>query len=440
MKRFLVSCILMLNLLLTGCVFSTGHNSDSGAKLGLELISEGFTAPLVLVQVQDDNGQFFVADQDGRIWILTSDYQRLEEPFLDLRTRMVDLRSTYDERGLLGLALHPNYVENGRFFVYYSAPLRAKGPQSWDHTSHISEFHRSESDPNRANLDSERLLLQIDQPQSNHNGGQITFGPDGFLYVPIGDGGGANDIGTGHSPKGNAQDLSNLLGSILRLDVNQVEPYGIPPENPFVDKDGLPEIWAYGLRNPFRISFDRGGEHQLFTGDAGQNLYEEIDILGKGGNYGWNLREGRHCFDPQQPGSSPEQCPEVGYYGEILDAPILEYDHDLGLAVIGGYVYRGSQIPSMEGHYIFGDWSSSFVNPDGKIFEGIPPSSPQESWTMRTFNITTSESGNLDVFVISFGEDVAGELYALTSNWPGPIGSTGKIYKLVNPESSETSK
>jgi glucose/arabinose dehydrogenase len=200
----------MLNLLFTGCSLSTTQKSASGNKLGLELIAEGFTAPLVLVQPQDDSGQFYVADQDGRIWIITSDHQRIEEPFLDLRSRIVDLRSSYDERGLLGLALHPNYVENGRFFVYYSAPLRADGPQNWDHTSYLSEFLRSKSDPNRADPDSERLLLQIDQPQSNHNGGQIAFGPDGFLYVPLGDGGGANDIGTGHSPNGNAQDLSNF--------------------------------------------------------------------------------------------------------------------------------------------------------------------------------------------------------------------------------------
>jgi glucose/arabinose dehydrogenase len=346
---------------------------------------------------------------------------------------MVGLRPTYDERGLLGLAIHPDFDQNRRFFVYYSAPLRSDGPEGWDHTSHLSEFRVSDSDPNSANLASERVLLQVDQPQSNHNGGDLAFGPDGYLYVALGDGGGANDTGTGHLPQGNGQDRSTLLGSILRLDVDGGETYRIPSDNPYVGQEGRDEIWAYGFRNPFRVSFDLGGEGTLYVGDVGQNLREEVDIVGRGGNYGWNIREGARCFDPDRPNSPPDRCPQVGPKGEPLQAPILEYDHNLGISVIGGYLYRGEQMPDLIGHYVFGDWSTSFISADGKIFDGVPPISQGEAWTRHQFEITTTDGGDLGAFLLSFGRDAEGELYVLTSQRPGPLGSTGKIYRLVPP-------
>ena len=420
-----------MSLVIAGCGGSAPENEGSNPRIGLELIAEGFTAPVVLVPPGDSSGRLLVADQEGQIWLLTADGQRGDEPFLDLRDRLVNLRPTYDERGLLGLAFHPDFEANGRFFVYYSAPLRPGAPEGWDHTSHLSEFRVSESEPDRADPGSERILLQVDQPQSNHNGGQIVFGPDGYLYVALGDGGGANDTGRGHPPQGNGQDASTLLGSILRLVVDGDEPYSVPDDNPFVGQEGRDEIWAYGFRNPFRMAFDLGGAGALYVGDVGQNLFEEVDIVAKGGNYGWNIREGRHCFDPDQPGSPPDQCPRIGPRAEPLQAPILEYGHDWGISVIGGYVYRGSQMPELVGHYVFGDWSTSFIGANGKLVDGVPPAEEGAAWTMRQFEIATADGGDLGAFLLSLGQDAEGELYALTSRRPGPIGDTGRVHKLV---------
>jgi glucose/arabinose dehydrogenase len=430
-KRAAYLCLILFGFVIVNCGKPPPLDSGASPRVGLELVAKDLTAPLTLAAPDDGSGRLIIADQDGLIWLLNAEGQRLKEPFLDLRNRMVDLRPSYDERGLLGFTLHPDFVENGRFFVYYSAPLRPDAPAGWDHTSHLSEFRLLEGNPDRADPDSERIILQVDQPQSNHNGSQIAFGPDGFLYVALGDGGGANDAGSGHSSMGNAQDTSTLLGSVLRLDVDKGDPYGIPDDNPLVGQPGRDEIWAYGLRNPFRIAFDLEGEGQLYTGDVGQNIYEEIDILVGGGNYGWNIREGQHCFDPAQPGAAPDQCPESDPNGEPLQAPILEYDHDLGIAVIGGFVYRGSQIPALQGHYIFGDWSTSFAIGNGKIFDGVPPASQDAAWTMRPVIITTSSEGVLGAYLLSFGQDAEGELYIMTSDWPGPTGSSGKVYRLI---------
>ena len=427
--------VLILMLTLVGCggdaAGNSGGNSDTQPQVGLELVAEGFTSPIALASPRDGTGRLFIADQVGLIWVLSAGGQRSEEPFLDLRDRMIDLNLSYDERGLLGLAVHPDFSDNGRFFVYYSAPLRSEAPSGWDHTSHLSEFMVSESDADQADPGSERIVLQVDQPQSNHNGGQIAFGPDGYLYVPLGDGGGANDTGPGHPPQGNGQDRRTLLGSILRLDVDAARPYGVPEDNPFAGEEGREEIYAYGFRNPFRISFDAGGEHGLFAGDVGQNLWEEVDIVSRGANYGWHIREGLHCFDPEQPDEPPNQCTDTGPHGEPLVDPIMEYGHSQGISVIGGYVYRGSALPQLEGHYIFGDWSTSFANGNGKIFDGVPPSQADGSWEYQPFTIATSDDGQVNDFVLSFGEDAEGELYVLTTGWPGPVRDRGKVYRLV---------
>jgi glucose/arabinose dehydrogenase len=278
--------------------------------IGLELVAEGFTAPVRVVAAPDDSGRLFVVDQTGQIWVIASDGTLLQEPFLDIADRLVELRQTYDERGLLGLAFHPGYAQNGRFFVYYSAPLREGAPQDFDHTARISEFSVSSLNPDQADPGSERIILEVDQPQSNHNGGTLLFGPeDGFLYISLGDGGARNDAAPGHvadwyafNEGGNGQDVTqNLLGSILRIDVDTGDPYGIPQDNPFVGREGLDENYAYELRNPYRMSFDRTGEYGLFAVDAGQELWEEISIIVKGGNYGWNVKEGTHCFDAANP-------------------------------------------------------------------------------------------------------------------------------------------
>jgi len=294
-------------------------------RVGLALVAGGFTAPVALASPNDGTGRLFVADLLGVIRIIDADGHLLDPPFLDLTDRIVRLRPGYDERGLLGLAFHPKFTENSRFFVYYSAPLRAGAPRGWDHTSRISEFTVAADDGNRADPDSERVVLEVEEPQFNHNGGSIAFGPDGCLYIPLGDGGGARDVGPGHPPKGNGQDITTLLGSILRIDVDGPEPYGIPEDNPFVGKDGRDEIYAYGLRNPWRTTFDAGGENRLFAADAGQYLWESVKIIVAGGNHGWNLKEGNHAFDPENPYESPEDVPEVDLRGEPLIDPIIEY-------------------------------------------------------------------------------------------------------------------
>lgn len=407
--------------------------------VALEPVAEGLTAPVTLVHPPDESGRRFIVDQAGTIRILSSEGELLEAPFLDVRERMVEIDESYDERGLLGLDFHPDYAANGRFFVYYSAPLAEDAPDDWDHTSHISEFSVSADDPNRADPDTERVLLAVNEPQFSHNGGDITFGPDGYLYIPLGDGGGVNDIGTGHPPEGNGQDLTTLLGSILRIDVDGGDPYDIPEDNPFVGQEGRDEIYAYGFRNPFRISFDAEGDQALYTGDVGQNLWEEADIVQKGQNYGWHIREGTHCFNPESADDPPADCPEEGADGSPLIAPILEYWNmnaggEIGLAIIGGYVYRGDALPELQGGYLFGDWSRSHEEGDGSLFFAARPSNGGARWSFEELGVANGEEGRVGAFVLGVGEDGERELYVLTSEQAGPSGNTGKVYKIVPAE------
>ncbi len=417
--------------------------------VGLMLVAEGFSAPVALVPAPDDSGRLFVVDQTGQVRLIAADGQVMEEPFLDIQDRMVSLEPGYDERGLLGMAFHPDFAENGRFFVYYSAPLRSEAPSDWDHTSHLSEFAVSTDNPDMADADSEQIILQVDQPQGNHNAGSITFGPDGYLYVPLGDGGAADDVALGHvddwyeeNEGGNGQDLAqNLLGSILRLDVDNVaegELYAIPQDNPFADQAGAELVWAIGFRNPYRMAFDMGGDQALYVGDAGQNLWEEVSIVESGGNYGWNVKEGTHCFSTANPNESLDQCPEMDADGRPLIDPILEYQNGnaggLGLVVIGGNVYRGSAMPEWDGRYIFGDWSTGFGQPDGTLFIATASAAEGELWTMEELMVAGNDNGRLNEYLLSFGQDNDGEIYILTSETSGPTGSTGKVYRLVPPD------
>ncbi len=408
--------------------------NDQLQEIGVELTAEGFTSPVAYVSPDDGTGRMFLVDQVGLIWIVDADGNVLEESFLDIQEELVDLTPDFDERGLLGLTFHPNFKENGRFFVHYSAPLREGAPEEWDHTGVIAEFEVREDDSNIADPESKKIILEIDQPQFNHNGGQIAFGPDGYLYITLGDGGGANDVGLGHPEIGNGQDTSTLLGSILRIDVDEGDPYSIPDDNPFVGKEGRDEIFAYGLRNPYRISFDAKGDNELFAGDVGQDLWEEVNIVTKGGNYGWNIKEGTHCFDPENPTDPPEECPSVGPRGEPLIDPILDYRNarheGIGLAVIGGYVYRGEAINALEGNYIFGDWSLDFNEGDGTVFSA---SSTNGDWDFWELAVTNKENQRLGLFITGMGQDADKELYVLTTENSGPSGNTGRIFKIVPP-------
>ncbi len=428
-----------LSLLMFGVVLAA--TPAAAVTVGLEVVAEGLTAPLGLVSPPDGTKRRFIVEQVGRIRVLMPDGRLVPEPFLDIQAKLVTLHADFDERGLLGLAFHPDFKNNGRFFVLYSAPMRPNAPLRprlyWDHTAHLSEFRVSQTNPNKADPNSERIVMQIDEPQFNHNGGQLAFGPDGYLYLSLGDGGYANDLAIGHAPTGNGQDTSVLLGKILRLDADRGAPYGIPSDNPFVGTEGARgEIWAYGLRNPWRMSFDAGGNRALFAADVGQNRWEEVNIVTKGGNYGWSRKEATHCFDPLKPDDPPEQCPDSVNGTSLID-PIVEYPNartmegGKGRSITGGYVYRGQAIPELSGHYVFGDWSMEFTKADGVLYMAKPPSQAGAMWSMEEINVAEKQGGRIGLFVLSFGQDADNELYVLTTGITGPTGNLDKVYKIV---------
>jgi glucose/arabinose dehydrogenase len=433
--RCTLALLAILGAATTGCPLPAAPPSES---VGLEAVASGLTSPVYLTA--EPNGQrVFVVDQVGLIWILdaTQDNGLRSTPFLDLRDRLVELMSGFDERGLLSVALHPSFADNGRFFVFYEAPAGDDIPDGFNSESRISEFTVSPGDANAADPDSERILLRFGKPQFNHNGGQLAFGPDGMLYISTGDGGAGNDVGLGHTPDlGNGQDKTVLLGKILRIDVDAGDPYGIPADNPFAsDATARPEIFAFGLRNPFRLSFDAGGARRLFVADVGQGLFEEVNIVVRGGNYGWNIREGLHCFDPNSPGSPPDTCAQQSADGEPLLDPIIEYPHfdeqgnPVGIAVVGGFVYRGNGVAGLRGDYVFGDFSRGFILPDGVLFAARE--NDDGTWTRRELGVAGAADGRLGRFVLGFGQDGDGELYLLSSTNVGPTGTTGRVDRIV---------
>ena len=430
------------------------HGANPTA-IELTQVAGGLTQPVALTHANDNSGRLYIVDQIGVIRVLDRDGTLRPEPFLDLRSKIVPLNPGYDERGLLGLAFHPRFRQNGRFYVYYSAPLRAGAPAGYNATSTISEF-RVSSDPTRADPASERIILQVDKPQSNHNGGTIAFGPeDGDLYISIGDGGNANDIGLGHvedwyaaNAGGNGQDVTqNLLGNILRIDVDRREgmkPYAIPRDNPFARGGGLPEIYAYGFRNPWRFAFDPKGEHALIAGDAGQSRWEEVDLVRRGGNYGWNVKEGSHCFNAANAFVELPACPSAMPDGTPLIDPVIEYRNaaqgaaagGVGVTVVGGVVYRGHTVAGFDGRYIFGDWSRTFGGPPtGQLFVATPMG--QTSWPMQKLTIASSPDGELHHRVLGFGQDRHGEVYLLTTDNVGPRGTTGKVFRVSGPAKAD---
>jgi glucose/arabinose dehydrogenase len=350
--------------------------------LALSTVVSGLSSPVGLERPPGDN-RFFIIEQRGTIRILQNG-ALLPGNFLDLQS-LVNFDG--QEQGLLGIAFHPNYATNHKFYVNYTA-------DEGNRETHISEFTTMASDPNTADPNSERVLLVVNQPFPNHKGGQLVFGPDGFLYIGLGDG------GSGGDPMGNGQNTSTFLGKMLRISVDPPfatgKEYGIPADNPFVAGGGLPEIFAYGLRNPWRFSFEPI-TNRLFVADVGQDSWEEIDVLQKGGNFGWNVMEGKHCYPP-----GTATCDMTN---KIL--PIFEYAHTDGIAVIGGYMYKGTAIPSLANKYIFADLT-------GKI------------WSLTEAPANTWTRGNLldtGLTFTSFGKDAAGELYLVDYN--------GLIRKLV---------
>jgi glucose/arabinose dehydrogenase len=384
----LLGCLLVL---MTGCSASDNSSEPDGGVLqgSAEVVVAypdlSFQRPVGVYLAPDDSNRLFVLEQAGVIRSFHAEAEATEAPvFLDLRDR-VNARG--NEEGLLGLAFHPQFSTNGRFYLDYTA--------SSPRRTVVAEFRVDPSDPSGADPGSERVILEVPQPYSNHNGGQIVFGPDGYLYIGLGDG------GSGGDPHGNGQNRGTLLGSILRVDVDNPSggrAYGIPPDNPFAgnDRGYREEIFAYGLRNPWRFSFDPD-TGDLWAGDVGQNRIEEIDLIRSGNDYGWNVMEGSSCYDP------PSGCNRTG-----LTLPVAEYGHDLGISVTGGFVYRGSTMTELEGHYLFGDYGS------GRLWtlNAATPDDPQVEELMRT-----------ELNISSFGVDPSGEILICAFD--------GKIHRLV---------
>lgn len=343
--------------------------------------------PIVLTHAGDGSNRVFVATQHGVIHVFANNPNATKsEVFLDLQDR-VRYDDNMNEEGFLGLAFHPRYKENGELYVFYT-PKR----KNQKHVNLLSRFRVRKDDPNRADPASEEVLLRVEHPFWNHDGGTVAFGPDGYLYLALGDGGAAND------PFDNGQNLQSILGKVLRLDVNRKEgdrPYAIPADNPFAGRtDARPEIWSYGLRNVWRLAFDRQ-TGACWAADVGQNLWEEINLLTRGGNYGWNRREGLHPFGPKG----------VGPTKDLID-PIWEYHHDTGKSITGGLVYRGERLPELAGHYVYADYVSGAI------------------WALRYDEAKKRVVANRPIRsrnlpVLSFGEDERGEVYYLIATRTG---------------------
>ncbi|XP_039078159.1 HHIP-like protein 2 isoform X2 [Hyaena hyaena] len=325
-------------------------------QLCLTEVANGLRNPVSMVHAGDGTHRFFVAEQVGVVWVYLPDGSRLEQPFLDLKNLVLTTPWVGDERGFLGLAFHPRFRRNRKFYIYYSCLGKKKVEKI-----RISEMKVSRADPNKADPKSERVILEIEEPASNHNGGQLLFGVDGYMYIFTGDGGQAGDP---FGKFGNAQNKSSLLGKVLRIDVNRPgsdgKRYRVPRDNPFVTEPGAhPAVYAYGIRNMWRCAVDRGdpvtrqGRGRMFCGDVGQNRFEEVDIIVKGGNYGWRAKEGFECYDRKL-------CHNASL-NDIL--PIYAYGHAVGKSVTGGYVYRGCESPNLNGLYIFGDFMSGRAPP-----------------------------------------------------------------------------
>lgn len=366
-------------------------------------VASGLTRPILVTHAPGDTSRVFIVEKRGVIRVLENGVL-LGTAFLDIDARVTGGTTDFSEQGLLGLAFHPNYAVNGYFYVNYTGT-------SGSGDTFVSRFSVT-GNPNVADPNSELILMSFDQPQSNHNGGWIGFGPnDGHLYIGTGDGGNSNDVGTGHhEPGGNSQWLGTLLGKILRIDVSDPASYTIPDDNPFVDTAGaLPEIWAFGLRNPWRNSFDRD-TGDLWIADVGQSAWEEVNVqpaasLG-GENYGWRCREGMHDFD------FDDDCPNA-----TLVEPIHEYSHALGCSITGGYVYRGCAIPDLAGTYFFADYCA------GTIWSLRYSGGVVSDFTNRTAEL--DPAGALAIGdITSFGEDALGEIYI--TDQPG-----GEVFKIV---------
>lgn len=435
-------------------------------RIKLETVATGLTAPVWGIAAPGAPGRLFVVDQIGTLWAIDT-VTGAKTVFLDVSGRLVTLGvfgpGSFDERGFLGLAFAPDYQTSGLLYTYTSEPLNGSADfstmppgQTADHQSVIAEWHVPNPSNPASVVDpaSRREILRIDKPQFNHNGSALNFGPDGKLYISLGDGGGADDsdgetfisgepmggpiVTTGHGENGTGQNTGVVLGKILRIDPlgssSANGKYGIPADNPFVGQAGfLGEIFAYGLRNPFRFSFD-SMTGALYVGDVGQNELEEIDVVTKGGNYGWRYKEGRFFFGSDGPLSGYVSKIDPGVPAGLTD-PIAQYDHSEGLAVIGGFVYRGTRVPRLAGRYIFGDFARTFAA-DGRLFylrkrEVVTGSHIARS-SIAELRLVGQDA--LHLALLGFGQDASGEIYVLANGGGVPFDTTGVVLRIAPPK------
>ena len=415
--------------------------------LELEEVISGLTAPIGLIDPDDGTGRLFVQEQTGQVRILGPD-GALSGDLLDISSRMITLDEGFEERGFLGFALHPDFSVNGRVYALYTAPLAPDAPTGWNHTKRLSEFTLT---PGAGTIDpgTERVLLSVDWPSRKHNGGALVFDADGYLLVGLGDGGGAHGVGKDvlwsafevqesqrHWDR-LAQDVTALHGSILRLDVEAGFPgYGVPATNPFVGRAGRDEIYAWGLRNPYRVHVDPPTGALVIPAVA-ETLWEAVYLIGGPANIGWPIREGLHCVDRLRPRDPPADCPRSGPGGWPIPDPIVEYGNmqimhpetkveatGLGAAVTGALIYRGEALPELQGQLLVSDWSASFQEPSGQVFSAAPARKFGETWPL-------TKIAELKTRVVGLAADAAGEVYILTTDNFGPFGDTGRIFKLV---------
>ncbi len=464
MRRLLVALI-AVTVLGFGSPASANHDDPipekipiSDADFDVEVAGDGFTTPLFGTSAPGNDKQLFVVDQIGTVTALKIEPDKHggvpdSFTFLDIGATGLDLLvplgafgpGSFDERGFLGLAFHPDYRKNGLLYTYSSEPLDSGDadfttlspdePRAFNASLSVIREWRVDNPKDESSVvdsSSSRVLLRVEQPQFNHNGGDIAFGPDNMLYIALGDGGGADDQGPGHAPGGNGQDLSegNVLGKILRIDPTESNSangaYGIPGDNPFVGAEGADEVFAYGFRNPFRMSFD-SETGDLYAADVGQNDIEEVDLVVSGGNYGWPVKEGTFLFDMNgdDPGFTTTDSP--GAPAGLID-PIAQYDHDEGVSVTGGFVYRGNRVKDLRDSYVFGDFTASFAGPQGRLFEIDGSGALAE---------LVPASGPVGMFVTGFGQDGRGELYVMGQQGFAPVGTTGQVLKLVRADHND---
>jgi glucose/arabinose dehydrogenase len=423
--------------------------AKGAVRIELEPVATGLSAPVDLASANDGTDRLFIVNQTGQILILKNG-QLVNTPFLDVSSRLVTLMPDYDERGLLGLAFHPGFSDSNspgfrKLYTYTSEPVAGAAdftvvnPTSFDHQSVIAEWQVSAADPDVVDVNTRREVMRIDEPQFNHNGGQLAFrSSDHYFYISLGDGGAANDVGAGHNVvTGNGQDLTTVLGKILRIDplapsanpgsndpVSANGKYRVPVSNPFVattqPANRVAEIFAYGFRNPFRFGFD-AITNKLIVGDVGQDHVEELDVVEAGKNYGWHRKEGTFLFNPATGDVTPDPAPDPA-----LTDPVAEYSHDDGEAVIGGYIYRGSAVAALPGKYVFGDLAKEETEPSGRLFY----MDDLNAGVIKEFRIGNDERP-LGLFLKAFGRDANGEIYVLAGSNIGPSGTSGQVLKIV---------